>query len=132
MKVFSFSVFVAGATALGINCRGSILCESSAPFAMLNVQDQLNDMINAGNGSRWFNEHEQIVCSKGQIDSVCVFFQKGASGTAQDALTHVQNLLNHGCSTCGSDPTQDGNDVSTGELTVNAVSDACCVGSCQC
>jgi hypothetical protein len=37
----------------------------------------------------------------------------------EDTLRHVKNLLTHGCKGCGSDPVNPGNDVSTGELTVN-------------
>ena len=39
-----------------------------------------------------------------------------------DALTLLTELQSHGCTICGSIPTNSGNDVSTGELTVNFVS----------
>ncbi|CAK7270434.1 hypothetical protein SEPCBS119000_004087 [Sporothrix epigloea] len=131
MQLLALAAYIAGASALGINCRGSGMCLVGAQ--MTDVQSQIGDMIASGNGDRWFNTGDQIACAKGQeFDSTCAFFQKGASGTAQQAFDHIQNLLDHGCGTCGSDPTEDGNDVSTGELTVNAVHNPCCKGDCQC
>lgn len=62
----------------------------------------------------------------------CAFYQNGASGTAQDAYDQLQGLLDHGCTVCGSIPTNDGNNVDDGELTVNYVSDPCCEGQCYC
>jgi hypothetical protein len=37
----------------------------------------------------------------------------------KDALRHVNNLRDHGCKGCGSDPVNPRNDASTGEFTVN-------------
>ncbi|CAK7275089.1 hypothetical protein SEPCBS119000_006502 [Sporothrix epigloea] len=131
MKFLTLAVYIAGAAALGINCRGNDLCNKDAG-QLFEIRDQISDMINAGNGGRYFGEMNQIACSSGRSNTICAYFQKGASGSAVDAYNHVQNLLNHGCRICGSDPTQPGNDVNNGELTVNIVDNACCVGNCQC
>lgn len=74
----------------------------------------------------------QIACSQGQFFHMCAFFQNGASGTADRAAELIQGLLDHGCSACGSNPTQDGNNVDDGELTVNVVDQSCCKGDCTC
>ncbi|CAK7269827.1 hypothetical protein SEPCBS119000_003770 [Sporothrix epigloea] len=131
MKLFTLATYIASATALGINCRGSTVC-SGAENGLQTIHEQISDMVNSGNGGRWFNEGDMIACYGFQTGSICAFYQKGASGTAQQALDHVQKLLDHGCRACGSDPTQDGNNVNAGELTVNAAGSPCCVGTCQC
>lgn len=74
----------------------------------------------------------QLACAQGQYSSICAFYQNGASGTANDAAGQLQGLIDHKCSQCGSIPTQPGNDVSKGELTVNIVSAPCCKGNCVC
>lgn len=60
------------------------------------------------------------------VGSYCAYFQNGASGTLYEAIGFMQNLKSINCQTCGSSPTQPGNDVSSGELTVNYVSDGGC------
>lgn len=60
---------------------------------------------------------------------VCVFPQKGGV-TLKQARTLMDGLLQHGCTTCGSNPTQPGNNVNSGELTVNYVANPFCIGNC--
>ncbi|KAK2596163.1 hypothetical protein QQS21_006440 [Conoideocrella luteorostrata] len=74
----------------------------------------------------------QLACAQGKYASICAFYQNGASGTANEAAGQLQGLVDHKCSQCGSIPTQPGNDVSKGELTVNIVSAPCCKGNCVC
>lgn len=74
----------------------------------------------------------QIACTQGNSGSICAFYQSGASGSARDAFGHIQQIIDHGCSLCGSVPTQEGNNVDDGQLTVNFVSDPCCEGNCHC
>ncbi|EGX95195.1 Killer toxin, Kp4/SMK-like, core [Cordyceps militaris CM01] len=124
MHFFSFSLFLIGAAALGINCRGSGVCNFNDASLQV-VHDQVGALIAGGGGDRRFN-------SGGSQGSICAFYQNGASGTARDAYGQLQQLLDHKCRACGSVPTQPGNDVSKGELTVNFVSKACCGGSCHC
>ena len=69
---------------------------------------------------------EQIACQ----GFCCAFFQNGASGRVYDVLNNVNALINHGCHICGSNPTLPGNNVATGELTVNYVNTACVGGYC--
>jgi hypothetical protein len=71
---------------------------------------------------------EQIAClgsfasASGNSGAICALFQNGASGTLSDALSFLNQIQSHGCKVCGSVPTNPGNDVSTGELTVNFIS----------
>lgn len=60
---------------------------------------------------------------------VCVFPQNGGVSLKQ-ARTLMDGLLQHGCTTCGSNPTQPGNNVDSGELTVNYVANPFCIGNC--
>jgi hypothetical protein len=71
----------------------------------------------------------QIACANDVLlspGSYCAFFQNGASGTLYEAIGFMQNLRNATCSICGSSPTETGNDVSKGELTVNYASNGGC------
>lgn len=57
----------------------------------------------------------------------CAFFQKtGVTNTAALAKAKIQDLINHGCEGCGSCPILAGNNVDTGEITVNYVTSPCC------
>ncbi|TQV90465.1 hypothetical protein V2A60_010455 [Cordyceps javanica] len=132
MNFFSLSLFLTSATALGINCRGSGFCTINNGASLQVVHDQVGNLVASGGGDRRFNSGDQIACSHGSQGSFCAFYQNGASGSAKDAYNQIQQLLDHGCRGCGSVPTQPGNDVSKGELTVNYVSNACCEGDCHC
>ncbi|XP_044717521.1 kp4 domain-containing protein [Hirsutella rhossiliensis] len=117
-------LFVSSAAALGINCRGSGFC-SVNDGSMKTIKDQVGVLIADGGRDKRFN-------GGGPQGSTCVFYQDGASGTAKDAYDQLQKLLDHGCNQCGSVPTQPGNDVSKGQLTVNFVKNSCCQGDCHC
>lgn len=110
------------ALALGINCRGSFLCHGNESPIVSRIQNLVTGAVNRGAGGNFYSEGKQIACA----DYYCAFFQSGASGNLNDALGHINNIANHGCKVCGSDPTQPGNDVSTGELTINYVSSPSC------
>ncbi|OAA52155.1 Killer toxin, Kp4/SMK-like, core [Cordyceps fumosorosea ARSEF 2679] len=131
MKFFSLSLFLTGAAALGINCRGSGFCNVNDASLQV-VHDQVGNLIASGGGDRRFNGGDQIACSHGSQGSICAFYQNGASGSTKDAYGQLQQLLDHKCHACGSVPTEPGNDVSKGELTVNYVSKPCCEGDCHC
>lgn len=60
---------------------------------------------------------------------ICAFPQK-TDITLKDARTAMDALLKHGCTTCGSEPTKPGNNVDTGMLTVNYVSNPYCIENC--
>ncbi|TQV90463.1 Killer toxin, Kp4/SMK-like, core [Cordyceps javanica] len=123
--------FVSTATALGINCRGSGACNLN-DASLKEVLTQVRQIQAQGNGGHHYNTGVQLACSGGKYSSICAFYQNGASGTADRAAELLQGLVDHGCSQCGSNPTEPGNDVSKGELTVNIVSAPCCSGNCHC
>ena len=125
MKSFlSVAALAATASALGINCRGSGLCPSDgAPGNLINLKAIVD---NIAQRDRHYDTGQQIACT----GSLCAFYQNGASGTADQTSTFLGQLLDHGCHKCGSVPTQGGNDVSKGELTVNVVGDPHCQGAC--
>ncbi|KAJ5570443.1 uncharacterized protein N7459_009873 [Penicillium hispanicum] len=126
-------------SALGINCRGSSNCGSvvtpcdgdQGMSALQFMQGMIKGRIDQGHGNDFYSEGKQIACTLRKPHAVlgggcCLFYQNGASGTLNDVLVRIDNLVDHGCETCGSDPTQPGNDVGNGELTVNYVSSANC------
>ncbi|KJK85797.1 hypothetical protein H633G_10355 [Metarhizium anisopliae BRIP 53284] len=126
MHFSSILFFISSAAALGINCRGSGVCSFNDASLQV-VHDQIGNLIAGGGGDRHFNQGR-----KSPHDDVCAFYQNGASGSARDAYGQVQGLIDHKCRQCGSIPTQPGNDVSKGELTVNYVGKPCCEGDCHC
>ncbi|CAF9930084.1 MAG: hypothetical protein ALECFALPRED_004512 [Alectoria fallacina] len=119
---FSAMVFAAigiagSVTALDINCKGNGNCASQGDDALTEVH---NKILALGQGST-FSNGQHIACAGG-TGQACAFYQNlVGTQTAAQAAQHVANLLDHGCKTCGSDPT-DGSNVSNGELTVNWVS----------
>ncbi|MCJ1350775.1 MAG: hypothetical protein MMC33_000756 [Icmadophila ericetorum] len=78
---------------------------------------QLQSKVGSLNGGNVYSSGQHIAC----VNNICAFYPNVASGTAGNAATYLQNLLNHGCKKCGSDPI-DGNNVNNGELTANWVS----------
>ncbi|EEB89054.1 hypothetical protein MPER_12899 [Moniliophthora perniciosa FA553] len=108
---------------LGINCRGSGLCGSAGATLF-----QLTTLINNGlSDNAQFVDQQQIAC----LAHLCAFFQDTrTTNNGATVKTLLQGLLNHGCTKCGSIPTLPGNDVSTGQLTVNYVSGMGCQGIC--
>ncbi|OAQ83864.1 Killer toxin, Kp4/SMK-like, core [Purpureocillium lilacinum] len=131
VSVTAFAALISGATALGINCRGSGGCTFN-DAKLSDVLTQVKQIQAQGNGGHHYAQGVQLACAQGQYSSICAFYQNGASGTADRAAELLQGLIDHGCSECGSNPTQPGNDVSKGELTVNIVSAPCCKGACTC
>ncbi|KAK3181606.1 hypothetical protein K4F52_007161 [Lecanicillium sp. MT-2017a] len=126
-----FSTVIATAAALGINCRGSGACNLNNA-SLKEVLTQVKQMQASGNGGHQYSTGVQLACAQGQYASICAYYQNGASGNADRAAQLLQGLIDHGCSQCGSNPTEPGNDVSKGELTVNVVSNPCCKGNCHC
>jgi hypothetical protein len=112
-------------TALGINCRGSGLCPGNKGI-LAQAQGQLRGM----DQSQTFTEGQHITCVESSVSigdpSLCIFYQRtsGRKFTVAQTLQHVQNLLDHHCAACGSDPTDPGNNVANGMLTANMVTNA--------
>lgn len=106
----------------GINCNGGAACRlgglAGTPRGKIS---DLYDTISAGNGI--FRNGEQIECKPHASGRLCAFYQNigNRSFNTQQTLEYLNRLLEHGCEVCGSVPTDDGNDVSKGELTVNYV-----------
>ncbi|KAF4445487.1 Killer toxin, Kp4/SMK-like, core [Fusarium austroafricanum] len=127
----AITTLLSSASALGINCRGSGACNFN-DASLDTVLTQAKQLQANGQGGHNWAEHVQIACSKGQWGSVCAFFQSGASGTTDRVVELLQGLKDHKCTQCGSIPTQDGNNVDDGQLTVNYVENPCCQGDCYC
>lgn len=138
------------ALGLGINCRGSAACSYAAcPGGLDQMNKILTNAISYGYGNNWYNtggkqpqlppprywhwssiaKRTPLVVQVACTGNCCAFFQNGASGTVYNVRDHVQRLMSHGCKICGSNPTKPGNDVSTGQLTVNYVSNRCAQGN---
>ncbi|KAL7809321.1 killer toxin Kp4/SMK [Trichoderma aethiopicum] len=108
---------------LGINCRGSSTCGvggvANLPAGHI---DDLKDAI-AGQGDGVWGNGQQIGCVPHVTGRLCAFYQNvgDRTFTTQQTLTYLDWLMDHGCTVCGSVPTDDGNNVDNGELTVNYV-----------
>jgi hypothetical protein len=130
-SLVAFFVSTAAAAALesSTNCNGAWACDSGASNAIAQIQTQVQQIINQ-TGSDQPIGGGQIACAPmgtGLYDgSICAFYQDGASGTAQEVYNELGQLLQYGCTICGSTAT------SPGILTVNYVSKACCSGECVC
>ncbi|KAH7246685.1 killer toxin Kp4/SMK [Fusarium tricinctum] len=95
---------------LGINCRGSSTCD-------------VRDAVAAGEEGNWANG-EHVACVPFVFGSLCAFYQGigGRTFTKEQTVTFLDQLRDHGCNKCGSIPTDPGNNVANGQLTVNYVS----------
>lgn len=111
--------------ALGINCRGSGLCSGNKGL-LGEAQAQLRGM----DQNKVFTDGQHVTCVQSSVTignpSLCIFYQKtnGRRWTVGQTVNFVQNLLDHGCSACGSVPTDPGNNVNNGMLTANMVTNA--------
>ncbi|KAI1392624.1 killer toxin, Kp4/SMK-like protein, core [Hypoxylon trugodes] len=116
MAIFAIASTVPQVTSKGINCQGSALC-STCPAHTLS---EINTSIQGLSDTQTFPNGAHIACS-----GHCCAFLQNVQGTKTGAQIKgfVGDLLAHGCGKCGSDPTEPGNNVNTGELTVNYVSD---------
>ncbi|KAF7556326.1 hypothetical protein G7Z17_g1543 [Cylindrodendrum hubeiense] len=112
------------ARALGINCRGSSTCNigglAHSPSGNL---EKVRDAVAAGPDGNWSNG-QQIACVPHVAGRLCAFYQNIGSRTFNkgQSVTYLDQLRAHGCGVCGSIPTDSGNNVGNGELTVNYVS----------
>ncbi|KAF2035956.1 killer toxin [Setomelanomma holmii] len=119
---------------LGINCRGSGYCNIPCGRDIWELQ-RLVGLINDG---YTYSNHAFLACAECKGDSgedggFCVFPQKKPRGErmyAKRAKEGMGQLIAHGCRGCGSVPLHPGNNVNTGELTVNFVEHVCRDGVC--
>lgn len=136
---------------LGINCRGSSLCPT---FLEANGPDYIGTFLKLADGNAPYcpadfscgplndtdiylpNDH--IVClplGASFLGGICAFTQgKMVTSTGVSGATikrKLQELSEHGCTTCGSVPLSGDNDPdSQGILTVNYVGGTVCKGVC--
>jgi hypothetical protein len=119
-------------TALGINCRGSVICDSftNTNNPDLSAAESLRREINAYvSDSRWYQNGQKIVCIDGGPEvlrhSICAFLQGTGGYPGNEIKVLAQRIVEHGCNTCGSVPLffdQGDNDVNShGELTFDYV-----------
>ncbi|WQF87897.1 Putative killer toxin Kp4/SMK, killer toxin, Kp4 [Colletotrichum destructivum] len=114
------------ATALGINCRGSVRCGGNGQPGNIRGDEaaSLAKWINGIDENRWYNNGQQIACTS---TNICAFLQNtgGAPGRNIKGLAHF--IPEHSCKVCGSVPYfyPGINDVSQGELTFNWVTNTC-------
>ncbi|KAJ5394693.1 hypothetical protein N7509_000246 [Penicillium cosmopolitanum] len=118
-------------SALGINCQGSSQCG--------NVDGRSTDILASVqkiDPNRTYFNGQRIACWKaGAGDGLCAFLQ-GTGGIQGSLIPElVQDLVNHGCTRCGSVPvffnSGDNNINDHGELTINYVlSTGGCNGLC--
>lgn len=115
--------------ALGINCRGSGLCLTSS-YTLLDLKSVIEN--GALDPNAVFPNGQQVACCSDEesvfSSGLCVFPQNiGGGGTVTGAqvIQAINDLLAHKCTICGSDPTEPGNNVADGQITVNYVSVSC-------
>ncbi|KAM7219255.1 Killer toxin [Rhypophila decipiens] len=128
--------------ALGINCRGSGLCDFFLnPSISGNEAKVLSDWIQgitaegytppAVNLNRLYKNGEQIACY--QRSNICAFMQNAPSDTSLGDIRRLApEIPGHKCKVCGSVPIgfPGSNDVKNGQLTFNYVRQACGNGIC--
>ncbi|KAL7931829.1 killer toxin [Trichoderma chlorosporum] len=125
---FTILIALAGVSSVygeGINCEGAASCR----FAGTNKAKTLQQFISNADDNTWFENGQQIACANG----ICAFFQGTNGGWGSDAKRLAGDIIDHGCSTCGSAPFYypTPNDIAPyGELTFNAVGKDC--GVCLC
>lgn len=129
LKTLAAAMAATQVSALGINCRGSGTCGIAG-----GKSTDLNDAIQGGiDVHRTFYNGEHIACLENLAKGgICAFLQ-GTDGIDGGRIKWLsQDIVNHGCSKCGSVPVffnEGDNDVNThGQLTFNYVSDA---GGCN-
>ncbi|KAF4471800.1 TOX4 [Fusarium albosuccineum] len=120
--LFALATTIGLSEALGINCRGSGLCTGNK-----GALSQLVAQFRAIDPSTTFRNGEHVTCvginQLGAHPAICLFYQNIGDRTFTLAQTqaYLQQILDHNCKLCGSVPTDPGNDVKNGQLTVNVV-----------
>ncbi|KAF9779696.1 hypothetical protein IL306_001292 [Fusarium sp. DS 682] len=108
---------------LGINCRGSSTCGVGGIGHLPNANlKDVRDAVAAGDEGNFANG-EHVACVPFATGSLCAFYQNIGSRTftKEQTVSFLDSLRDHGCTKCGSIPTDAGNNVDNGELTVNFV-----------
>lgn len=109
---------------LGINCRGSSTCDvGGVGHTPAGTLSQVRDAVAAGPEGVWSNG-QHVACVPHVTGRLCAFYQNIGSRTFNkgQSVSYLDQLKDHNCRVCGSIPTDAGNDVKNGQLTVNYVS----------
>ncbi|KAF4447821.1 killer toxin, Kp4 [Fusarium austroafricanum] len=120
--LFALAATVGLSDALGINCRGSGLCVGNK-----GALGQLIAQVRAIDPNKTFRNGEHVSCvdinNIGNHPAICAFYQNigDRSFSLSQTQTFLQQIVDHGCKLCGSVPTDPGNNVANGQLTVNVV-----------
>jgi len=82
----------------------------------------VRDAVAAGEEGNWANG-EHVACLPLGFGQLCAYYQGIGSRTfsKEQTVTCLDELLEHKCDKCGSIPTDPGNNVANGQLTVNYV-----------
>jgi len=129
MQILSYSLLatfaIASVSSLGINCRGSAGCILGDSKTLSTIQGFIDNGVDQ---NFQYSNGQQIACS----GDYCAFLQNSGGASGSQVISLINDIVNHGCSVCGSVPTgfPGSNDVSQGELTVNFVSNQDCQGVC--
>ena len=110
--------------ALGINCRGSSTCTvGGIGHLPAGTLQEVRDAVAAGPEGVWSNG-QHLACVPHVTGRLCAFYQNigGRTFNKEQSVTYLDQLQDHGCRVCGSIPTDPGNNVGNGQLTVNFVS----------
>ncbi|KAJ4363876.1 hypothetical protein N0V95_000946, partial [Ascochyta clinopodiicola] len=130
---------------LSLNCRGSsacgIICRAEIE-TLKGYVDKIGDNDEYSNGDQvacqmcpHCGTPEQTPDCPFPIDmGICVFPQnmkKDEKVKGSVIKEKVNRIIQHGCKKCGSCPIQPGNDVKTGEVTINYTINGCGEGKCN-
>ncbi|KAJ4250136.1 hypothetical protein NW762_011947 [Fusarium torreyae] len=108
----------------GINCHGSSTCGvGGIGHSDDGDLKDVRDAVASGDEGNFANG-EHVACIPFVTGHLCAFYQNigGRTFTKEQTVTFLDQLREHGCFKCGSIPTDPGNNVANGELTVNFVS----------
>ncbi|KAK4551825.1 hypothetical protein LTR86_010911 [Recurvomyces mirabilis] len=134
---------------MGVNCQGSYGCDHFDASGKNNgktaVIDYIVSAIDNIDQNRIYHNGERIACQPGSYHyniglhtgeitgGICAFLQKAHRLiNGHEIQDHAHGLKNHGCRACGSQPTENDNNVANGMLTFNVVADVAlhCDGLC--
>ena len=120
------------AAAEGINCEGSSDCGTQGSGIMSGINGYIQNQLDP---STTYYNNVQLACKKNYSNGggVCAFLQNTGGITGSNIQSIMQDLVTHGCGTCGSVPVfypTDNNVADHGELTVNYVESPSCEGLC--
>ena len=100
---------VTAKSAIGINCRGSLMCPLFAPKneSIMNhdIAKTLRDLI--VNDTHWYEDGEHIKCIEGKWISggdICAFLEGTRGLSGYDIKTLAYRITEHNCQVCGGVP----------------------------